>query len=54
MPWLVWGLVASGLSAAYWWKKAHPGQSLNPMPPAKTFEEVQAEEAEKRRQGVSS
>ena len=32
--WLFWGIVASGLSAAYFWKKANPGQSLNPMPTA--------------------
>lgn len=31
MPvWFVWALVGSGLSAAYFWKKANPGKSLNP------------------------
>lgn len=30
---LKWGIVASGLSALFWYKKLHPGQSLNPMPP---------------------
>lgn len=29
--WLVWGIVASGLSALFFWKQAHPGESLNPM-----------------------
>ncbi len=34
MPaWFIWAVVVSGGSAIYWWKKSHPGQSLNPMPP---------------------
>lgn len=48
-PWLIWSLVISGGSALYWWKKANPGKSLNPMPPAKTFEQVQAEEEAARK-----
>lgn len=28
--WLKWAIVASGLTAAYFWKKANPGKSLNP------------------------
>ena len=27
---LVWGMVASGLSAVYWWKRLNPNKSLNP------------------------
>jgi hypothetical protein len=34
MSWLGWGIVISGLSAVYFWKKANPGKSLNPMPPS--------------------
>ena len=49
MPWLVWGIVASGLSAAYWWKKMHPGASLNPAPKAKTAEELLREQQEEAR-----
>jgi hypothetical protein len=31
MPvWLFWGLLISGTSALYFWKKANPGASLNP------------------------
>lgn len=37
MPaWLLWALFFSGGSAIYFWKKAHPGESLNPMPPTDT------------------
>lgn len=35
MPaWLIYGLLLSGGSAIYFWKKANPGKSLNPMPPS--------------------
>jgi len=34
--WLVIGLLVSGGSAVYFWKKANPGKSLNPMPPTDT------------------
>jgi hypothetical protein len=30
MPLLAWAIVASGLSAVFFWKKANPGKSLNP------------------------
>jgi len=30
MNWLLLGIVGSGLSAVYFWKKANPGKSLNP------------------------
>ena len=34
MPaWLLWGILISGGSAVYWWKKANPGKSLNPTEP---------------------
>ena len=32
LNWIIkWGIVASGLSAAYFWKQANPGKSLNPF-----------------------
>ena len=31
-PWLVYGIVASGLLSLWLWKQANPGKSLNPMP----------------------
>ncbi len=33
MPtWFPYALVGSGLAAIYFWKKANPGQTLNPTP----------------------
>lgn len=36
VPWLVYGIVASGLLSLWLWKKANPGKSLNPFPPSPT------------------
>lgn len=33
MTLLGWAIVASGLSALYFWQKLHPDESINPMPP---------------------
>lgn len=36
VPWLIYGIAASGLLSLWLWKQANPGKSLNPFPTSPT------------------